>query len=204
LVFQSTITFNQWRKRIMNKLHKLSLGAAVALMCLPATVMAADQDKQRGQLGQDQQYGERAQMGQQDQIGERGRMGQEQQQELQVGFDRETVMEIQRELSNEGYEVQVDGLWGPNTQNALRSYQQQEEDLEATGWPDNQTLSQLGIDEERAWRARFDFEGQEQQRGIQDQQQQRLGQEHGQTGERGQLGQEHQDQERVGEMNRIN
>jgi len=169
----------------MNKLHKLTLSAAVALLCLPATVMAADQDKQRGQLGQDQKYGERAQMGQQDQIGERGRMGQEQQQELQVGFDRQTVMEIQRELSNEGYQVQVDGIWGPMTQNALRSYQQQE-DLEATGWPDNQTLSQLGIDEERAWRARFDFEGQEQQR---------LGQEHG---ERGQLGQDHQDQERVG------
>jgi len=188
-------------KTIMNKLHKLTLSAAVALLCLPATVMAAGEDKQRGQLGQNQQYGERAQMGQQDQ--ERGRMGQEQeqQQELQVGFDRQTVMEIQRELSNEGYEVQVDGIWGPNTQNALRSYQHQE-DLEATGWPDNQTLSELGIDEEKAWRARFDFE-QDQERGIQDQQRVGQDQERGQLGEQdqqhGQLGQQdRQDQERVG------
>jgi len=183
----------------MNKLHKLTLSAATVLLCFPATVMAADGDKSSGQMGKDQRYGDRAQASQQDQNRERSRIGQNQQQELQVGFDRGTVMEIQRALSSEGHDLQIDGVWGPNTQQALRSYQENEE-LEGSGWPDNKTLSQLGINEESAWRARFDFEGQEQQRGLQDSQQQKGSQEHNQVGQQGQRGQLEQQsrQERSG------
>jgi len=181
----------------MNKLHKLTLSAATVLLCFPATVMAADGDKSSGPMGEDQRYGDRAQLSQQDQNRERSQIGQNQQ--LQVGFDRGTVMEIQRALSSEGHDLEVDGVWGPNTQQALRSYQESEE-LEGSGWPNNKTLAQLGINEESAWRSRFNFEGQEQQRGLQDSQQQQRGQEHSQVGQQGQRSQleQHSRQERSG------
>jgi peptidoglycan hydrolase-like protein with peptidoglycan-binding domain len=58
----------------------------------------------------------------------------------------ETLRAMQRELSAEGHDAgAIDGEWGENTREALRSFQR-ERDLEATGTLTLPTLAALGID----------------------------------------------------------
>lgn len=55
------------------------------------------------------------------------------------------VRDLQRELSSRGYDPgDVDGQWGPRTQQALRQFQQ-DQNLIASGRPDQRTLAALGI-----------------------------------------------------------
>lgn len=62
--------------------------------------------------------------------------------------DQETVRKVQEKLNEEGYSVgPTDGVWGPQTQQALTQFQQAE-GIEATGQLDEQTMSALGIEEE--------------------------------------------------------
>lgn len=62
--------------------------------------------------------------------------------------DQQTVRKVQEKLNEEGYSVgPTDGVWGPQTQQALTQFQQAE-GLEATGQLDEQTMSALGIEEE--------------------------------------------------------
>ena len=56
---------------------------------------------------------------------------------------RETLRRLQGQLKNAGfYEGTVDGLYGPNTQRALKAYQKSS-DLPVTGLPDQATLFKL-------------------------------------------------------------
>jgi peptidoglycan hydrolase-like protein with peptidoglycan-binding domain len=58
-----------------------------------------------------------------------------------------TVREIQKSLNDSGFSAgKVDGVMGPHTQSALRNYQQAK-GLKATGQPDPETLSALGVKE---------------------------------------------------------
>lgn len=58
-----------------------------------------------------------------------------------------TIEQLQRTLNDKGFDAgPVDGNWGPQTQSALRNFQQAK-GLKATGQPDPQTLSALGVKE---------------------------------------------------------
>ncbi len=55
------------------------------------------------------------------------------------------IREMQQALKDKGHDVgAVDGKWGPKTQNALKEYQQAQ-GMTASGEPDSQTLSSLGV-----------------------------------------------------------
>jgi hypothetical protein len=58
------------------------------------------------------------------------------------------VREVQQALQDQGFDAgPVDGIWGPRTSAGLREFQQ-DQDLEATGQLNAQTLGALGIAEE--------------------------------------------------------
>lgn len=56
------------------------------------------------------------------------------------------VKDVQESLNDEGYNLAVDGIWGPRTTNAIRNFQQQNDGLRATGDLDSQTLAELDVD----------------------------------------------------------
>lgn len=57
----------------------------------------------------------------------------------------DTVRQVQQTLQQQGmYRGRVDGVWGPATQSAVRSYQQQN-NLNASGQLDQQTLAALNL-----------------------------------------------------------
>jgi peptidoglycan hydrolase-like protein with peptidoglycan-binding domain len=63
-------------------------------------------------------------------------------------LSREQVMELQNALKAKGYDVgPADGVWGPNTASALRSFQDKQG--LSGGQLNSQTLSALGIDSTR-------------------------------------------------------
>ena len=63
----------------------------------------------------------------------------------QMTLSRTELRQVQQKLNDTGFDAgQVDGMWGPNTQAALRNFQQAR-GLEATGRPNEQTLNALGI-----------------------------------------------------------
>lgn len=55
------------------------------------------------------------------------------------------VESVQASLAQEGYNVSVDGVWGPQTADALRQFQQANS-LDATGEIDARTLAALNVD----------------------------------------------------------
>lgn len=56
------------------------------------------------------------------------------------------VRSIQQNLTDRGYDSgRPDGVWGPNTQQALRSFER-DQNLQADGRPDPQTLAALGVE----------------------------------------------------------
>lgn len=58
--------------------------------------------------------------------------------------DAAYVRSVQQSLNQRGYDVAVDGIWGPNTENALRRFQQAN-GFAQTGEVDARTASALGI-----------------------------------------------------------
>lgn len=71
------------------------------------------------------------------------------QQQTKIQYERLSnadVMDVQESLNDEGYNLAVDGIWGPRTTNAIRSYQRQNNDLRATGNLDSQTLVALDVE----------------------------------------------------------
>lgn len=62
-----------------------------------------------------------------------------------MGMDGDAVRQLQQALNEAGHDIAVDGMWGPETQSAVRQFQQQL-GLQATGEPDQQTLAALGVD----------------------------------------------------------
>jgi hypothetical protein len=55
---------------------------------------------------------------------------------------RESAIEIQRLLRRNGYRIRDDGVWGPETRNALEDFQR-EHGLPGTGYPDDRTMARL-------------------------------------------------------------
>lgn len=69
--------------------------------------------------------------------------GQQQQSMGQV--DQQTARQLQHALQGQGYNTgQIDGIWGPRSQQALRTFEQ-DRGLQADGQPDQQSLSALGV-----------------------------------------------------------
>jgi peptidoglycan hydrolase-like protein with peptidoglycan-binding domain len=63
----------------------------------------------------------------------------------QLQLSPSTVRQIQQALNQAGYSVgNVDGVWGPQTAQALQNYQQAQ-GLEPTGQLNQRTLAQLGV-----------------------------------------------------------
>jgi phage tail tape-measure protein len=66
------------------------------------------------------------------------------------GNESGVVRSAQEALNNKGYNVgAVDGVWGPNTESAVRQFQQAQ-GLQQSGRLDQQTLSALGISRQSA------------------------------------------------------
>jgi peptidoglycan hydrolase-like protein with peptidoglycan-binding domain len=63
--------------------------------------------------------------------------------------NEQVVRQVQEKLKSAGHDIEVDGVWGPNTQAALREYQQKQ-GHQPTGELDQQTLSALGVEAEGA------------------------------------------------------
>lgn len=61
-------------------------------------------------------------------------------------LSQDTVQNVQQQLQQQGYfkNAKVDGRWGPQTSQAVQSYQQAK-GLPTTGQLDQQTLSALGV-----------------------------------------------------------
>ncbi len=77
-----------------------------------------------------------------------GRLGQDSAMDEHAGMsvDSSVIMDAQQALNDHGYDAgPVDGIYGPMTQSALRDFQQ-DNDLDATGRFDEDTLAALGID----------------------------------------------------------
>lgn len=70
---------------------------------------------------------------------------QAQQSAAQQPLTPDTIKQVQQTLRQDGmYHARVDGVWGPASETALRSYQQKN-NLNATGQLDQQTLASLNI-----------------------------------------------------------
>lgn len=54
------------------------------------------------------------------------------------------ISDVQQALKEQGYQVQADGVWGGNTQQALRAFQREHE-LDASGELDTRTLAALHV-----------------------------------------------------------
>ncbi len=61
-----------------------------------------------------------------------------------VELSSSEVREVQQVLVDRGYDIQVDGVWGPATRHALITFQQRE-GLPATGVISTQTVASLGL-----------------------------------------------------------
>lgn len=105
--------------------------------------------------------------------GQQSQAGQTSQQRLSL--DQDTVRQLQEQLQSQGYDVgEVDGVLGPNTRQALTDFQR-DQNLQASGQPDEQTMAALGIEPGASQQAEIP-ETQQQQRDqgqeMEDQQQQ--------------------------------
>ncbi len=62
-----------------------------------------------------------------------------------MNMSQNEIQQVQQALNQKGFNVgRTDGILGPRTEGALRSFQQAQK-LPATGQPDQQTLAALGI-----------------------------------------------------------
>lgn len=77
---------------------------------------------------------------------QRSDMQGQQQSNRQSQLDQNTIRQVQQQLQQQGYDVgQVDGVWGPQSQQALASFQR-DQNIQATGRPDQQTMAALGVE----------------------------------------------------------
>lgn len=61
-----------------------------------------------------------------------------------AGMSNDQIEDVQESLKDKGYSLTIDGVWGPETANALRSFQRAN-NLRVTGQPDSETLSELDV-----------------------------------------------------------
>lgn len=63
-----------------------------------------------------------------------------------AGMNTAQVRDLQQQLQQRGYDPgKIDGQWGNNTRQALMNFQR-DQNINATGRPDNRTLAALGIE----------------------------------------------------------
>lgn len=75
------------------------------------------------------------------------RMSQQQaQSDVPPPVDSDTVRHIQQALNDQGHQINVDGIWGDKTHEALKDYQS-DQHLNATGQLDGETFASLGLTE---------------------------------------------------------
>lgn len=68
-------------------------------------------------------------------------------------LDQNTARQVQQQLQSQGYDVgQVDGIWGARSRQALLNFQR-DQNLQASGRPDSQTMAALGIEPSAAQQA---------------------------------------------------
>ncbi len=65
---------------------------------------------------------------------------------LQIGSQGENVRQLQAQLNAEGYEIQVDSIFGEETYGAVIKFQMSN-GLETDGIVDTETASRLGMEE---------------------------------------------------------
>ncbi len=66
-------------------------------------------------------------------------------QEMHQQISSEQIRQVQQKLQEEGHNPgPIDGVWGPQTQAAVRDFQQQN-NLQATGQLDQRTMQELGV-----------------------------------------------------------
>lgn len=126
----------------------IAIAGAVSLVSMPAWAAG---DKQPGAA----QYQTEKQPGQQ-----RGaEFGKQpgQQMEKQPGkqqLSSDQIRQAQEKLQQEGHNPgPIDGVWGPQTQAAVKEFQQAK-NIQVTGQLDQQTMKELGIEEQKAGEAR--------------------------------------------------
>jgi peptidoglycan hydrolase-like protein with peptidoglycan-binding domain len=84
--------------------------------------------------------------GMQQQSGEtQNQPSQMQQQQQRMSMDQETIREVQQKLSQQGYNIAVDGRMGPNTRQALRQFQM-DQGISGSGQLNEQTMAALGVE----------------------------------------------------------
>lgn len=67
-------------------------------------------------------------------------------QSAQITNNPDAVRQIQQALKDKGADLQVDGVWGPSTEQALMDFQKDQGQGQATGQPDQETLQALDVD----------------------------------------------------------
>jgi len=123
----------------------------VTAFSLATFALAADEAKQGAQQQggmQTEQSGQTSQ-GSQAATGSSAAAGASAQGSSAMTHNEQVVRQVQEKLKSAGHDIQVDGVWGPNTQAALREYQQKQ-GHQPTGELDEQTLSALGVEAEGA------------------------------------------------------
>ncbi len=74
-------------------------------------------------------------------------------------LDQNTARQVQQQLQSQGYDVgQVDGIWGQRSRQALMNFQR-DQNMRATGQPDQQTMAALGLEPSATQQAQTPEEG---------------------------------------------
>lgn len=92
----------------------------------------------------------------------------------QMQHNPQTIRQVQQQLQQQGYDVQVDGQWGPKSRQALTEFQQKQ-GMRANGRLDQQTLAALGVNPSGTQQAQTPEEQRQQQQQQQRQPSQRQG-----------------------------
>lgn len=115
----------------MTKLPQFAAAAAAVSFAFAAVANEAQQQSSQGASQSSSSYSQDASAG------------------ASAQHDAEKVRKVQEQLSDKGHDVSADGIWGPETEQALKDFQQAQ-GMEATGELNQQTLSALGVDEAQA------------------------------------------------------
>ena len=122
------------------RLKQIAVAVAAAMLSAGVYAGGGEHAKQQPRAEGGNGAMTQSQSGQQQQAGSQG--GQQQQAQAQ---SPEVVKQAQQALKDKGIDAgPVDGQWGPLTQQGVKQFQEQNQ-IQATGQLDRQTLASLGI-----------------------------------------------------------
>ncbi|MGQ0752680.1 MAG: peptidoglycan-binding domain-containing protein [Betaproteobacteria bacterium] len=122
---------------------KLKLVTTLIAGLFAASAYAAGEPakQSRSQAGQDRSASQGMQRPQQD------GMSQTEQHQRAGGMSSDTVRKAQQALKDKGHDPgPVDGIMGPQTQAAVKKFQESQANMKGTGQLNQQTLSALGVE----------------------------------------------------------